>query len=50
MAEGGWRLNLVQSGTNALELKIEATRRERTGANDNTDTDHGVRFGIEARW
>ena len=46
----GWRLDLVQGGTGALELGIEGTRREATGANDNTPAEHGVRFGLTARW
>ncbi len=46
----GWRLNLVRNGMNALEVKLEATRGEQTGANDNARPEHGVRFGITARW
>ena len=32
-----------------LGLKLEASRREQTGANDNAKPEHGVRFGITAR-
>ena len=44
----GWRLNLVQGGQTALELRVEATRREY--ANDNADLEHGVGFRVTARW
>ena len=46
----GWRLDLVQGGTGALELGLEATRREATGANDDAPAEHGVRFGLTARF
>ena len=44
----GWRLNLSQGGPTALELGLEATRREY--ANDNGDPEHGVGFRVTARW
>ena len=44
----GWRLGLEQSGPTALELKLEATRREH--ANENADPEHGVGFRVTARW
>ena len=43
----GWRLDLAQRGPTALELKLEATRRER--ANDNA-AEHGIGFRVTARW
>ncbi len=46
----GWRLGLVQRGPGALELTLDGTRREATGANDNMEPEHGVRFGLTARW
>ena len=46
----GWRLGLTQGGTNALELRIEATRSEAVGANDNTDPEHGIGLRATARW
>ena len=46
----GWRLDLVQGGTGALELGLEATRREATGANDDAPAEHGVRLGLRARF
>ena len=47
----GWRLNLVQGGPNALELRFEATRRESAGgpANDNA-AEHGIGLKVTARW
>ena len=45
-----WRLGLVQSGPVSIELKLEATRREQAGANDNTPPEHGSRFGLTAWW
>ncbi len=42
----GWRLNLVQGGTGALEFRLEATRSE----NANDAGERGVRFGLTARW
>ena len=47
----GWRLDLVDRETNALELefKLEAMQRERTGANDDTPPEYGIRFGLTAR-
>ena len=44
----GWRLNLAQGGPTALDLKLEATRRE--AVNDNTDPEHSVGFKFTARW
>ena len=44
----GWRLTLVQHGSNALELGIEASRRE--SANDDADAEHSVGFSVNARW
>ena len=43
----GWRLGLDQSGPNALELRVEATRREHV--NDNAP-EHGIGFRVTARW
>ena len=43
----GWRLGLAQSGPTALELKLEATRRE--SANDNAP-EHGIGLRVTARW
>ena len=42
----GWRLNRIQ-GPAALELRLEATRREET--NDNADPVHGIGFRLTAR-
>ena len=44
----GWRLGLEQSGPNALELRLEATRRE--AANDDTDPEHGIGLRLSVRW
>ena len=44
----GWRLGLDQSGPNALELRLKATRRE--SANDNAEPEHGIGFKLTARW
>ena len=44
----GWRLGLVGSGTNALELRIEGTRSE--SANENAAPEHGVGLRVTARW
>ncbi len=46
----GWRLGLVGGGTNALELRIEGTRSEAVGANDNADPEHGIGLRVTARW
>ena len=46
----GWRLGLVGGGTNALELRIEGTRSEAVGANDNAPPEHGAGFRVTARW
>ena len=53
----GWRLNLSQGGPTALELKVEATRSEATGANDpgsgsgaGAPPEHGVGLRVTARW
>ena len=43
----GWRLNRVQ-GPAALELRLEATRREET--NDNEDPVHGIGFRLTGRF
>ena len=43
----GWRLNRVQ-GPAALELRLEATRREE--ANDNADPMHGIGSRLIARF
>ena len=43
----GWRLGLAESGSNALELRLEGTRRE--SANDNAP-EHGIGFRVTARW
>ena len=45
----GWRLNL-QGGPGALEFRLEGTRRERIGANDNTEAEHGVGLRVTPRW
>ena len=45
----GWRLNR-RGGPGALELRVEGTRREASGANDNAAPEHGVGFGLTARW
>ena len=52
----GWRLDLAPGsgsragggGPNALELRLEATRRE--SVNDNADPEHGVGLRVTARW
>ena len=44
----GWRLNLAESGPTALELRLEANRRE--AANDNAAPEHGVGLALTARW
>ena len=44
----GWRLDLAGRGPTALDLRLEATRRE--AANDNVDPEHGVGLGVTARW
>ena len=44
----GWRLDLVQSAANALELRLEATRREAAG--DDAEPLHGIGFRLTARW
>ena len=46
----GWRLGLVGGSTNALEVRVEATRREAAGANDNAPPEHGAGFRVTARW
>ena len=47
----GWRLNLAGGGgPNALELALEASRSEATGANDNAPPEHGVGLRVTARW
>ena len=43
----GWRLGLAQTGPTALELRLEATRREHV--NDNAP-EHGIGFRVTARW
>ena len=44
----GWRLGLVQRGSNSLELGLEVSRRE--SANDDADAEHSVGFRVRARW
>ena len=44
----GWRLALARRGTNAVELGVEATRRE--SANDNAGAEHGIGLRLTARW
>ena len=44
----GWRLNLVSSGPNALELGLEAARREH--ANEDGDDEHAIGFRLRARF
>ena len=46
----GWRLGLAQGGPTALELKLEATRREPAGANDNAEAVNGIQARVTARW
>ena len=47
----GWRLNLAQRGVSSLELKLEATRREKAdGAANDNDAEHGIGFRVTARW
>ena len=43
----GWRLTRDARGAGALELSVDATRRE--SANDN-DPEHGIGFRVTARW
>ena len=42
----GWKLGLARAGSTALDLRLEATRRE--AANDNPQ--HGIGFRLTARW
>ena len=44
----GWRLDLAGSGANALELRLEGTRRE--AADDDADPEHGIGLRLTARW
>ena len=44
----GWRLDRAQDGPGALELALEASRRE--AANDNADPEHAIGFRVTARW
>ncbi len=44
----GWGLNMAGGGSNALELRLEASRHEH--ANDNADAVHGIGFRLTARW
>ena len=47
----GWRLTLARSGTSALELALEASRRE--AANDNgagAEPEHALGLRLTARW
>ena len=44
----GWRFNLAEGGPTALELRLEASRRE--SANDDTEPEHGVGLRLTARW
>ena len=46
----GWRLGLVGSGANAFEVRVEGTRREAAGANDNAPPEHGAGLRVTARW
>ena len=50
----GWRLGLAQGGPTALELKLEATRRERdnpgSGSAADYEPEHGIGFRVTARW
>ena len=48
----GWRLALARRGTNAVELSVEATRRESANdnANDNAGAEHGIGLRLTARW
>ncbi len=43
-----WRLARAQRGANALELGIEATRRE--SANDSVEPGHAIGLRLTARW
>ena len=45
----GWRLNLARGGTPALELAIEANRREAAGSRA-AQPEHTVGFRFTARW
>ena len=44
----GWRLNMTGGGANSLELRLEATRRER--ANVNADPEHAIGLRLSARY
>ena len=46
----GWRLGLAQGGRTALEVRVEATRSEAAGANDDREAQHGVGLRVTARW
>ena len=44
----GWRLNMAGGGSNLLELRLEATRREH--ANVNGDREHAIGLRLNARY
>ena len=44
----GWRLNLARGRPAALELRLEASRRESAG--DNVEPEHGAGLRLTARW
>ena len=44
----GWRLDQIRNGSAALELRLEATRREHAG--DTSDAEHAIGLGLSARW
>ena len=44
----GWRLDMDGAGSNALELSLEASRREET--NDSEDPVHGIGSRLIARF
>ena len=45
----GWRLNR-RGGPSALGFRVEGTRREAAGANDDAAPEHGVGLRVTARW
>lgn len=45
----GWRLGLVRRGDEALDLKLEAKRREPHGKRGG-ESDHTIGFKVEAKW
>ncbi len=49
----GWRLNLAEHGASALELALEAMRREAVndnGSGSGAEPEHTAGFRIKARW